>query len=473
MNIKKILLLSTILSSVVCMSNMAMDTAEHTSSTMKACLMRYKERAAEKRYDDYIKSFKRQNEDVEKSLPIMFDGVPSIRDDERRNIVFGEPYSIRNTANKRVTIGRDSILRINNYGETQLVSEEELRDDPKTFFRQDKITGMCYVKLGRKLYPAGIFYMNSLKDKEEREEDFSRHSRKRFKKCEEFSEKTGKMFVAFAGKGAPGEKLLDIQSILDTNKFDLASPIVSQNCIETDRLDASKIKYLREYCDNPSQGTAFMIKCPWTALCLLHMPGLNGKVYNRFNDSYEERSGDKINLLYKYGINTSAGHITSSEFHDFDRDDERFQFMTVEEAPVSLNFGSVFNDRGYFHNESGQVVRMFLDSALPGGEPSSVSCSEEVCKAHLKRHYMALFNYCKEHKVKRAIVPLIGLGSFGNKMQWHKEVLDDPEIRDLMMKSGTVYVFNAHTDVDAYDVFGKEAVDFSGCNSMDAFDRLK
>ncbi len=435
-------------------------------------------------YDIYHTSpyFQIPNQEVNGTTkPIMFKGVKPITEDEKRKIVSAERCSkVGKTISLEVTEANgmieDSILTL---PDGTKINEIDLRRNPGEYFRQDKETGMCYIKLGEELYEAGKFTIPTLGEISEEAQSKDR--------------KDGKMFVVYADMGSSGLQLLDIQNILDSKKFDLANPASSHNCIETTYYDdysplsnSENAKLLSDYSWGQSSGPAFMLKCPWTSLCLLHMPGLNGMVYDETKGIYKETMGDKINLLYPYKVLTSAGYGISLYEHtkfgeDKKEDNDKFMFMGVEDAPISLDGGNIFPymKQPYTYSKDSKKINIFLDAALDISSndygrycESTRYYTAEQCKLHIKRHYLALFNYCKVKGIKEAVVSFIGIGESSNDLEWHKEALYDPEVKKAMRESGTTYIFNAYNRFDTAEVFKGQAINISSATDMSVFDRI-
>ena len=416
-----------------------------------------------------------QNREVNGTTnPIMFEGVKPITEDEKSKIVDAKSYSKKG---KKIAVQMTELDEWNKDADTILilsdgktrVNEMDLRENPGEYFRQDKESGMCYIKLGDELYEAGKFTMPTLGKISEEAQSKDR--------------KGGKMFVAYANPRTSGLKLLDIQKILDSKKFDLANPASNQNCIETISPEDSspdkgeKVKLLSEYWGDNTQGPAFMLKCPWTSLCLLHMPGLNGMVYDKETDGYSEQKVDKINLLKPYGIETSSGYgmtpaINANFGEDTSEDNDKSTCMIIKNANLPFDGGSIFTCEPYTCSDEFKQIDIVLDAALPHAYSGSENYTEEQCKLHIKRHYLTLFESCRAEGTKRALLSFIGAGVFGNRIEWHKEVLDDPEVKEAMENSGTTYIFNAYNRSDIAETFKEQAIDISDESDMSVFDRI-
>ena len=147
--------------------------------------------------------------------------------------------------------------------------------------------------------------------------------------------------------------------------------------------------------------------------------------------------------------------------------------MIVKDTPISFDGGDIHTLQTYIYSDEDKKIDIFLDAALPHAYSDSENYTEEQCKLHIKRHYLTLFESCRAEGTKRAMISFIGTDGLGNKFEWHKEALDNPEVKEAMKNSGTTYIFNAYNKSDIAKVFIGQAVDISEATDMSAFDKIE
>ena len=384
--------------------------------------------------------------------PVIFEKVPSLDSKEGLKIIRSSDHNDEKISCKLTKLSKKDKDGSTLFG-TRQDFEEYIKKHPEECFRQDKETGMCYVKVDNELHEAGRFTISTLGELSKNQGDSK-------------SKKKGKFVVVYEKPSEKGMELLDFNTILDSGKFDLISLSSDPDCIaryndfeSTDSLCDFKRYY-------PS---GIFAKCPWTTLCLLYMPGLNGMAYNKKTKELER---NRIDLLDQYELpksNTTQTFFKENELREDKKEyNDKYKVMLIENAPIALEF----EQGSYKYIKEDKKIDMLLDA-----KPKCYCKDSEQHKMYLKRKFLSLFNYCKQRHTEMANV-FIGIESMNAKelekrMQNYKEVLEDHEVVETMKESGTTYIMNARYNSKLAVKFGEKAIDLSNKDSLDEFDKLK
>ena len=315
-------------------------------------------------------------------------------------------------------------------GQALDINEEKMATFPNKYFSIDS-SGECIVKNEKGVSrSAGKFELTNLG-----------------KLREDSTVRSGGKVTVVYGSTEQGYSALGIENLLCDERIEAVNIPSNHNGIETMGLsDNESAKRLCDYPRDRTAAPAAMYMFYRTSLALLYAQPILFSSENFENDSRF------VNLLRPYNLNLQNGYVVDEsdtiEKNMKNGTDDEFTFITVKDAPLYLQGGSFWTRVPHKVCDGSRKCHIFIDAGIPAEGSGYKSGTENACKLHLKRHYLAYANFCRKNQVKRALVSLLGAGVFGNSLAWHAEILNDPEVKKAIEESGTHFIINGYRDGD-------------------------
>ncbi len=343
-------------------------------------------------------------------------------------------------------IGREvpTTYRPGEIGKALEINEENMVISPDKYFSIDNSSGECIVKNEKGVSrSAGKFELTNLG-----------------KLREDSTVSSGGKVTVVYGNTKQGCSALGIENLLCDERIEAVNIPSNHNGIETVGTgDDENNKRLCHYVFDHTAAPAAMYMFYRTSLALLYAQPI------LFSSENFENGSRFVNFLRPYNLNLQNGYVTDKSDtiegnlgSDSDEGNDKFTFVTVKDAPLYLQGGSLWSEVPHKVCDGSRKCHIFIDAGIPAEVSRYPHGSEAACKLHLKRHYLAYVNFCRKNQVKCALVSLLGAGVFGNSLAWHAEILNDPKVKEAIEESGTHFIINAFRDEDFWSSQGNHSL---------------